>query len=460
MADKTVSGLSQLRQRELLRHPLQHPARLVPSAFLLAIFMGTALLMLPVSRAGAEGAPFLTALFTATSAVCVTGLIVQDTPIYWSAFGQGVILVLFQVGGLGIMTGATLLGLLVTRRIKLSSRLVAQAETKSLTLGDVRAILRLILIVTVTVELLTTALLALRLRHAYGNSWDEALWTGLFHAVSAFNNAGFSTYSDNLSGFADDPVVLTLIMAAVVIGGVGFPVLFELRRGMLRPEPWSVHTKITLLGTAFLLVAGLLTVAAFEWNNPATLGAFDWPEKLLNAASHSVMTRTAGFNSFDIGSMRIETLTVSYALMLIGGGSAGTAGGIKVTTFFLLGFVVWAEIRGQSDATAFHRRIGTHVQRQALTIVLLAVGVTSTGILILLSVTSFPLEDVIFEAISAFATVGLSTGITADLPAIGQLVIIVLMFVGRVGTITLASALALQERYVPFRYPEERPIVG
>ncbi|WP_205602434.1 TrkH family potassium uptake protein [Chelativorans alearense] len=443
-----------------MRHPIQRPARLVPLAFLIAILVGTALLMLPVSRSGPEGAPFLTALFTATSAICVTGLVVQDTPTYWSGFGQGVILVLFQVGGFGIMTGATLLGLLVTRRLKLTSRLVAQAETKSLTLGDVTGILRLILLVTVVVELLTTALLALRLRYSYDNPWDEALWNGLFQAVSAFNNAGFSTYSDSLSGFAADPAVLAPIMAAVVIGGLGFPVLFELRKEMLKPARWSIHTKITLLGTAFLLLLGLTATAAYEWSNPATLGAFDWPEKLLNAASHSVMTRTAGFNSIDVGGMRIETLTVTYALMLIGGGSAGTAGGIKVTTFFLLGFVVWAEIRGQNDTTAFNRRIGTHVQRQALTIVLLAAGIIGAGVLILLSVTSFPLHDVVFEVVSAFATVGLSTGITGDLPAAGQLTIIALMFVGRVGTITLASALALQERYVPFRYPEERPIVG
>ncbi|MCR4264884.1 TrkH family potassium uptake protein [Nitratireductor sp. ZSWI3] len=443
-----------------MRHPIQHPARLVPLAFLIAILIGTVLLMLPASRSGPDSAPFLTALFTATSAVCVTGLIVQDTPTYWSAFGQGVILALFQVGGLGIMTGATLLGLLVTRRLKLSSRLVAQAETKSLSLGDVTGILRLIVIVTVTVELLTAAVLALRLRLVYDNAWGEAAWHGLFQAVSAFNNAGFSTYSDSLSGFALDPAMLIPIMAAVVIGGLGFPVLFELRQGIRKPARWSVHTKITLLGTAFLLALGLAATAAYEWTNPATLGAFDWPGKLMNAASHSVMARTAGFNSIDVGSMRIETLAVTYALMLIGGGSAGTAGGIKVTTFFLLGFVVWAEIRGRNDTTAFNRRIGTHVQRQALTVVLLAAGMVSAGVLILLSVTSFPLQDVVFEVVSAFATVGLSTGITADLPTSGQLTIIVLMFVGRVGTITLASALALQERYVPYRYPEERPIVG
>jgi trk system potassium uptake protein TrkH len=443
-----------------LPRPIQNPARLVPVAFLVAILVGTALLMLPISRSDPGAAPLLTALFTATSAVCVTGLIVQDTPTYWSGFGQAVILALFQIGGFGIMTGATLLGLLVTRRLKLSSRLIAQAETKSLVLGDVAGVLRLILLVTLTIELLTTAVLALRLRYAYDNSWSDALWHGLFQAVSAFNNAGFSTYSDSLSGFALDPLVLVPIVAAVVIGGLGFPVIFELRHGLRKPERWSIHTKITLFGTVFLLIAGLVAVAAYEWANPTTLGPFAWHEKLLNAAVHSVMPRTAGFNSIDVGGMRIETLAVNYALMLIGGGSASTAGGIKVTTFFLLGFVVWAEIRGQTDATAFRRRISSHVQRQALTVVLLAVGSVGGGVLILLSVTSFPLQDVLFEVISAFGTVGLSTGITAELPAGGQLVIIALMFIGRVGTITVASALALNERTTPFRYPEERPIVG
>ena len=416
--------------------------------------------MLPVSRADPGGAPLLTALFTATSAVCVTGLIVQDTPTYWSGFGQGIILALFQVGGFGIMTGATLLGLLVTRRLKLSRRLIAQAETKSLSLGDVGGVLRLILMATVTIELLTTAMLALRLRYAYGSSWGDALWHGLFQAVSAFNNAGFSTYSDSLTRFALDPLVLVPIMAAVVIGGLGFPVIFELRHGLRQPARWSIHTKITLFGTAFLLIVGLAAVAAYEWTNPATLGSFGWSEKLLNAVMHSVMTRTAGFNSIDVGSMQAETLAVSYALMLIGGGSAGTAGGIKVTTFFILGIVVWAEIRGQTDSNAFHRRISIDVQRQALTVVLLAVGVVSGGVLVLLSVTSFPLQDVLFEVISAFATVGLSTGITGNLPPAGQLLVIALMFIGRVGTITIASALALRERNTPFRYPEERPIVG
>lgn len=416
--------------------------------------------MLPVARTEPGSAPLLTALFTATSAVCVTGLIVVDTPTYWAPFGQMVILLLFQAGGFGIMTGATLLGLLVSRRLKLSRRLLAQAETKSLALGDVAAVLRLILVATLVVELLTMLALSLRLHYGYNEPWNAALWNGLFQAVSAFNNAGFSTYSDNLMRFALDPLVLVPLMVAVVIGGLGFPVLYELRDEIFQPQRWSIHTKITLAGSGVLLAAGLLAFAAYEWSNPATLGALDWPAKLLNAASHSVMSRTAGFNSFDIGGMHVESLAVTNALMLIGGGSAGTAGGIKVTTFFLLGLVVWAEIRGQSDATAFRRRIGSNVQRQALSVVLLALGTVAVGLLILLSVTTFPLEDVLFEVISAFATVGLSTGITPQLPPTGQLVIIVLMFVGRVGTITFATALALNERKDPFRYPEERPIVG
>jgi len=443
-----------------LPHTIQHPARLVPLAFLLAVLAGTGLLMLPVSRAGEGAAPFLTALFTATAAVCVTGLIVVDTPTYWSGFGQVVILVLFQVGGLGIMTGATLLGLLVTRRLRLGARLVAQAETRSLEIGDVGAVLRWVLLVTVVVELAIAATLALRLRYGHGEPWGDAAWNGLFHAVSAFTNAGFSTYSDGLMGFATDPLVLGPIMAAVVVGAIGFPVLQDLRRAPRRPGRWSLHTKITLLGTGLLLPGGLLAVLAYEWGNPGTLGPLDPAGKVLGAAFHSVMTRSGGLNSVDLGKMRPETLTVSYVLMMIGGGSAGTAGGIKVTTFLVLGFVVWAEIRGEPDVCAFGRRISREVQRQALTVVLLAVGLVAVATLLLLSVSDFALEQVLFETVSAFATVGLSTGITASLPPSGQFILVVLMFVGRVGTVTVATGMALRSRQRPYRYPEERPIVG
>lgn len=443
-----------------LRHPIQHPARLVPLAFLVAITVGTVLLLMPIARAGPGGAPLLIALFTATSAICVTGLAVVDIPTYWSGFGQAVILALFQVGGFGIMSGATLLALLVTRRLGLSTRLIAQAETRSVALGDVVAVLRLVLVVTIGVETLLAAILIPYLRFAYHEPWGQAIWHGVFHAVSAFNNAGLSTYPDSLVRFAADPLILVPIMVAVILGGLGIPVLYELRQKPNQPARWSVHTKLTLLGTAILLFGGFVVVLAFEWKNPTTLGPHAPASKLLGSMFYSAMTRSGGFNAFDTGQMRPETLAASYALMMIGGGSAGTAGGIRVTTFLLLGFVVLAEVRGESDTTVFRRRIPAEVQRQALTIVLLAVGSVAAGTLILLSVTDFALDDILFETISAFATVGLTTGITRDLPPVGQFVVTVLMYMGRVGTTTLATALALRSKQRPYRYPEERPIVG
>ncbi len=442
------------------RQGIRHPARLVPIAFLIVIAIGTVLLMLPPARAGPGGAPFLTALFHSTSAVCVTGLLTVDTPTYWSPFGHGVILMLFQVGGFGIMSGATLLGLLAGRGLRLSVRLVARTERGTLEMKDVLGVLRLILIVTISVELFAALWLTAVLHWSYGEPWREAGWSGLFHGVSAFTNAGFSTYSDSLVGFRSDLMMLLPMMLAILAGALGFPVLHELRREPFKPSSWSLHSKVTLVGSVILLGAGFVGLLAAEWNNPATLGPMTLPDKLLNSVFHSVTPRSAGFNTLDTGELRIETIAINYVLMFIGGGSAGTAGGIKVTTFFLLGLVVWSEIRGERDVAIFGRRIGTRVERQALTVVLLAIGLVGVGTLIVLGVTDFAFSDVLFETISAFATVGLSTGITADLPPTAQLVIIVLMFVGRVGTITVATALALGGGQRPYRYPEERPIVG
>lgn len=444
-----------------MRRPiLDHPARIIPLTFLATIAVGSILLLLPLSTADGHLPPLLTAVFTAASAVCVTGLIVVDTATYWSPFGQGVIMMLFQIGGFGIMAGATLLGLMISRRIGLGRRLVVQAETKSLTLGDVKSVLRTVLGVTLAFEAATAVVVILRLHTAYGEPWDKAIWNGLFHAVSAFNNAGFSTYSDSLVGFAMDPLILLPLAVAVIVSGLGFPVINELQAEWRTPDRWSVHARLTVYGTVGLLIAGFLAVLFAEWNNGATIGDMPTGAKLLNAFTHSVMSRTAGFNAVDVGQMRPETLLFTDSLMLIGGGSAGTAGGIKVTTFLLLGVVVWAEIRGRSDVAVFKRRICPDVQRQALTVVLMAVGLVGLATLAILSMTNLPLDRVLFEVVSAFATVGLSTGITADLPPAAQSILIGLMFLGRVGTITVAAALALRARHVPYRFPQERPIVG
>ena len=439
---------------------LRHPARIIPLAFLVAIAIGTALLMLPAARAGQGGASFVEALFTATSAVCVTGLTVVDTATYWSGFGQGVILLLFQIGGLGIMAGATLIGLLVSRRLGLSTHLLAKVETRSLGVGEVMPILRLVLGVTLLVEAALAGWLFLRLRGSPDMAVGEAAWHAVFQAVSAFNNAGFSTWTDSLTQFAPDPAVLLPVAMAVILGGLGFPVLYELRRQPLRPSRWSVHAKLTLVGTATLLALGMLLIAVYEWRNPATLGGMDGAGKLLGAFFHSAMTRSGGFNTIEVAAMREESVLVQYLLMFIGGGSAGTAGGIRVTTFFLLGAVVWAEIRGEPDSVVFRRRICPQVQRQALAVVLMAVAMIGTGTLAILWLSDAPLQWALFEVVSAFATVGLSSGLSAELSGAGQCVLAALMYVGRVGTITVVAALALQRRQRSYRYPEERPLVG
>jgi trk system potassium uptake protein TrkH len=440
----------------------RHPAQLVAIGFAAAIAVGTVALMLPAATEPGKATGFVTALFTATSSVCVTGLIVVDTPTHWSAFGEIVIVVLIQVGGLGIMTLASLLGLLISRSIGLRMQLTAQAETKTLGLGDVRSVVARVVLVSLVCEVVVALVLCLRFLLHYGYPLERAVYHGAFHAVSAFNNAGFALYSDSLVRFATDPWVCLPIVLAVIVGGLGFPVLFELwrhRRRRVRRH-WSLHTRITLVTTGLLLVVGTVGVTVPEWRNPDTLGALDVPGRLLAGFFSGVMPRTAGFNSVEVSQFEPGTLLVHDILMFIGGGSAGTAGGIKVTTFALLAFVIWTEIRGEPTVHVMGRRLPSAVQRQALTVVLLGVGAVLTGTLVLLALTPYHLDAVLFESVSAFATVGLSTGITADMPPAGQLVLTLLMFIGRLGPITLASALALRERTRRYELPEERPIVG
>jgi trk system potassium uptake protein len=433
--------------------------RLVPLAFLAVIAIGAVLLMLPVSRADDTAAFVMPALFTAVSAVCVTGLITVDTATYWTPFGQGVILALIQLGGLGIMTLATMLGLFVSGKLGLRSTVLAQTESKTLNLGDVRGVLRRIVLTVLACEVVTAAVLVARFRAGYDDSWATAVWHGVFHAVSAFNNAGFALYTDNLIPFVADAWICVPISLAVIVGGIGFPVLAELFR-RTPVARWTIHTRITVFGTLLLLLAGIGTMLVFEWSNPQTFGPLGTEEKLTAAFTGGVMPRTAGFNTIDYGQVRQETLATNSVLMFIGGGSAGTAGGIKVTTFFLLAFVIWAEVRGEREVSVGTRRVTVGAQRQALSVALLGVAAVAAGTLVLLIGSTARLDAAVFESISAFATVGLSTGITASLPVSGQVALMVLMFVGRVGTITVASALALRKRQPLFQYPEERPIVG
>lgn len=432
--------------------------------FLALIALGTVLLKLPISQAGSDasapGTTWLEALFTATSAVCVTGLVVVDTGTHWSFFGQFVVMMLFQVGGFGLMTAAALLDLSVNRSLRLRTRLLAQAETHAIGLGDVASVARVVLVVTLACEVLIASELTLRLQHGYGLPWGEAAWSGLFHAVSAFNNAGFGLHADSLVRYAGDLWFLVPLMLGIFIGGIGFPVLQDLRARWRDPRHWSLHTKLTLSGSALLLVGGALVLLLFEWSNPKTLGPMGVAEKLLSAVFASVSARTAGFNSIDIAGLTHESLALHYLLMFIGGGSAGTAGGVKVTIAMILLLLVIAEVRGRPDSEAFGRRVCAAAQRQAITVLVLGSVAVVLGTIVILRHTALPTDQVIFEVISAFGTVGLSTGITAQLPPVGQLTLVLLMYAGRVGLITLATSLALGERRAAWRYPEEHPIVG
>jgi trk system potassium uptake protein len=446
--------------RPRARGALPHPGRTIAGGFASAVVVGTALLSTPLATAGEQRAPFVDALFTATSAVCVTGLVTVDTGSYWSGFGQGVILLLIQLGGLGIMTVATLVAVLFSQRLGLRARLVAQAETKSVTAVDLRRLLRKIVLFALGVELVVAIVLTARFAVVDGASPGQALHDGVFHAVSAFNNAGFSTNADSLVAYVTDPVVSLTVAAAVIVGGLGFPVVFELVRSWRRPSSWSVLTRITVHVTAWLLALGTVVLVAAEWTNPGTLGPLSDGDKLLAGFFSAVMPRTAGFNSLDIGAMRPETLLFTDALMFIGGGSAGTAGGIKVTTFGLLAYVLWAEMRGHPDVEVGHRRVPSTNQRQALAVALLGIALVAVSTFTLEALTDFGFEQVLFETISAFATVGLSTGITADLPDPARLLVVALMFVGRIGPLTLAAGLALRERAQLRQLPDERTIVG
>jgi potassium uptake TrkH family protein len=437
-----------------------HPGRVIAGAFAVAVATGTALLSLPIATAGPGRADFLTALFHATSAVCVTGLVTVDTGTYWSGFGQAVILLCIQAGGLGIMTLATLVALLLSRRLGLRARLIAQAETKALSASDVRRVIRRVVMFSLATEAVVAVVLGVRFAVGYDQSLPSAAYFGAFHAISSFNNAGFGLNADSLMQYVADPTISLTICAAVIVGGLGFPVVFELAREWRTPKSWSVLTRITVIVTVALVAVGTVGFLIAESGNPGTLGPLSTGAKVLAAFTAAVMPRTAGFNNLDIAAYLPETLLLTDGLMFIGGGSAGTAGGIKVTTFGLLAYVLWAEMRGDPDVEVGRRKVPGTNQRQALAVALLAIGVIAVATFLMEALTDFTFDQVLFEVISAFATVGLSTGITADIPPAGQVLLVLLMYIGRIGPLTLATGLALRERARRHRLPEERTIVG
>jgi trk system potassium uptake protein TrkH len=439
---------------------MRHPAQVVALAFTAVASVGTVLLLIPVSRRGEGGATLVEALFTAISALCVTGHVVVDTREHWSNVGLVIILALAQIGGFGIMTSASLLGVFASRRLGLRSRLLTATESRGLDLGDVRTVLLGVVRVSVALELLTAVVLSARLFLGYGRPFSSALWEGTFLAISSFNNAGFALRADSMTYFVSDPWMCLPVVAATFLGGLGFPVLLELRRQFRLPARWSLHTKLTLATTVPLLVLGTLFLTVNEWRNPATLGPLDWWARPLAGLFQASATRSSGFNSVDITQLNGGSWLAMDVLMFIGGGSASTAGGIKVTTFALLAVAVYAEARGEPTVSIFARRVPDRVVRQALTVALVSVAVVVVATIVLVEMTRAPLDMVVFEVVSSFATVGLSSGLLVQLPDSGQVILALLMFIGRLGPITLGAALALRERTRMYEYPEGRPIIG
>ena len=442
-----------------LRHAIQ-PTRVVAIGFLGAIVVGALLLALPISKAGPGGATWNEALFTAVSSVCITGLTVTDTPTYWTGFGHVVIILLVQLGGLGIMTFATFIGLVVVRRLSLTARLTSGSENRSLGFSDAKSIIRGVVLLSFAIEAVVAIVLTLQFTLGYGKSLPDAMWLGVFHAISSFNNAGFSLFDGSMTQFVSDPVINLSISAATILGGLGFPVLMQLRKHLWTPRLWTMNTRLVLAISGALLVGGWLFITAIEWTNARTLGALDPWSRILAGFFQSVATRTSGFNTVSIGEMQDETLFGMSILMFIGGGPAGTSGGIKVTTFGVLFFILLAEIRGDTAVNVFGKRLSRAVHREAITVVLLAVAFVAAATVALLVMTGHSLTPVLFEAVSAFATTGMSTGITPTFEWPAQMLLCLLMLVGRIGTITLASSLALRTRTIMYQYPKERPVIG
>jgi len=458
--ERTVPRDYRIERTRRVRKPLS-PSLVLTLGFAGLILAGTIVLMLPISAATGTWTSPVDALFTATSAVCVTGLVVVDTGTYWSGFGQAAILVMIQVGGFGFMTGSTLLLLLLAgRRTGLRDRLLAQASTGTPTLGGVTSVVRRAAAFTLIAEGVGIGLLLVAM---LGRGMEPlgALAFSVFHAISAFNNAGFDITGGfrSLTGYADDYLVLGAIGALIVLGGLGVAIVDDL----LSKRNWArtaLETKVVVLTSATLIVVGAVVIAGIEWNNPATLGALPEAQRPLNAVFESITLRTAGYSALPTASFGDATLFVVMALMFIGGASGSTAGGIKVNTFSVLLITIVSTVRGQPSAEAFGRRVPHSVIYRALSVALLSIAfvfLVSFG-LQLLSGRSF--IAVLFEAVSAVGTVGASTGITPDMPSGARLLLVLAMFAGRLGPLTLVLALAARARPIAYRPAVETMRIG
>ncbi|MDP8905881.1 MAG: Trk family potassium uptake protein [Chloroflexota bacterium] len=445
------------------RRQLQ-PTLVLILGFAVLIAIGTLILMLPVASANGQWTDPITALFTATSAVCVTGLVVVDTGTYWSPFGHVAIAALIQLGGFGFMTSSTLLLLLVVRRrTRLRDRVLVQQSMGGGELGDVTDLVKRVALFTLLAEVVGALILTVSFSGVAGLDGVAPLWWGVFHAISAFNNAGFDLTglvgSSSLRSFWTDYLMLGVIGVLIVIGGLGYAIIED----FVRNRRWArlaLETKVVLLTTIALIAVGTATIAVFEWDNPATLAVLPPELRFFNSLFESVTLRTAGFSALDTAALLRPTIFVVMALMFIGGASGSTAGGIKVNTFSVLLIAIVSTARGVPSAEAFGRRIEHVVIYRALAVALLSIAFLFSIALALELLTNAEIVDVLFEAMSASATVGASRGLTRDLNELARLLVIGAMFVGRLGPLTLVLALAARARPVTYRHAVESMRIG
>jgi trk system potassium uptake protein TrkH len=438
------------------------PPQLIALTFALTILVGTGLLMLPVSLEPGQSISLIQALFMATSAVCVTGLAVLDPGTTFTTFGEVVMLLLIQIGGLGLITLGTLFAIALRRRVGIADRIQVAQQVSAVELGGVVKLVRTIVLSSVLVELMGTVMLSTVFVPAEG--LGRGLYFSLFHAVSAFNNAGFSLYATGLTGFVTNPLINLIIPLLIVLGGMGFLVqlnvlayLRDRRRNRL-----NANSKLSLVMMGALLLIGTLGFALLEWNNPATLGPLPLSDKLLAAWFQGVTPRTAGFNTLDYSTVGFVTVFMTILLMFIGANPGSTGGGIKTTTFYLMMASAWGMVRGRSGTMLFRRRITTTTILRAMTVGLLSLGMVNVGFLLLLLLNTNPdvqFVQLFFETISAFATVGLSMNTTPLLNTGQEVVLIFLMFLGRIGPLTFAIAFSRPDSRTLVRYPADNDIL-
>lgn len=426
--------------------------------FLIAIFIGAILLSLPISSSSGESTNFLDSLFTSTSAVCVTGLVTLDTSSHWSTFGQTVIMTLIEIGGLGFMSFAVLISLILGKKITLRERLVMQEAMNTYSIQGLVKMVRYVLIFTVSVQFFGALLLSTQFIPEYGIG--KGIFYSIFHSISSFCNAGFDLFGTSLMGYSSNAVVILVISALIIIGGLGFTVLLEIYefKGI---KKLSLHSKLVIITSLILIVGGTVLMFLFELNNKATFGNMNMQDKLLNSFFASVSPRTAGFNSVVTTDMTMASKFLTIILMIIGGSPGSTAGGLKTVTCGILFLTVLSVIRGREDTEVFGRRFTKEVVYKAFTIVFIALALV-IGVTMVLSYTEVGASfiDLLYEATSALGTVGLTLGLTPKLSSIGKVLIMIMMYLGRVGPLTVMLALTRKKKKSGYKYPEGKILIG